>query len=152
LSGAVEITVLNRQRGYRIATGELRDFVEQLAEAIPSGAESVAICLVSDPAMRRYNQQFRAIDRATDVLSFPAGEELGAEVGRNLGDILISVATAARQASEAGHSLERELKLLTLHGYLHLLGHDHETDDGEMMQLQRDWSERLLPLTAEAGS
>jgi len=148
----VEITVLNRQRGHRIVTAELSRFVEMLAEALPADAESVALCLVSDPAMRRYNRQFRDVDRATDVLSFPAGAELPAEGGKHLGDILISVATAARQASEAGHSLERELKLLTLHGYLHLLGHDHETDDGEMMRLQHDWTERLLPRTTKAGS
>lgn len=125
-------------------------FVERLAAAIPSDAASVAVCLVSDPSMRRYNRRFRGIDQPTDVLSFPPGDDAPVENSRHLGDILISVATAARQASEAGHTLDRELKLLALHGYLHLLGYDHETDDGEMLELQRQCCERLLPLSAEA--
>lgn len=104
----------------------------------------MAVCLVSDRRMREYNRKFRHQDRTTDVLSFPGGEEPLPEGGRHLGDIVIAVPRAAAQASEAGHSLARELRILVLHGYLHLLGHDHDTDDGAMMRLERRLVRRLL--------
>ncbi|MBK9967283.1 MAG: rRNA maturation RNase YbeY [Holophagales bacterium] len=74
--------------------------------------------------------EFRKIDRPTDVLSFPAGDPAF------LGDVAVDVPYAARQAARRGHSLDREVKLLLAHGVLHLLGHDHETDEGEMFRLQ----------------
>ena len=74
-----------------------------------------------------------------------AGDAPDPEGGRHLGDLLISVPQAARQAGERRHSLARELRVLVLHGYLHLLGHDHETDGGRMMRLQRRLERRLLP-------
>jgi probable rRNA maturation factor len=84
--------------------------------------------------MRRVNRGFRGIDRTTDVLSFPgeSGEE-----GAHLGDILVSVPQARRQAAAAGQPVEREIKTLLLHGLLHCLGHDHETDGGEMERLEK---------------
>ena len=94
--------------------------------------------------MREANRRHRAKDATTDVLSFPAGDNPGPEGGRHLGDILISVPQAARQAQAAGHALDRELRVLLLHGYLHLLGYDHETDGGAMMRLQRRLEGRLL--------
>ncbi|HJX27826.1 MAG TPA: rRNA maturation RNase YbeY, partial [Thermoanaerobaculia bacterium] len=90
-----------------------------------------------DREMRRVNRQFRGKDKATDVLSFP-GEE------GHLGDILISVPTARRQALEAGHPAERELMVLLLHGVLHCLGYDHETDQGEMERLERRLRRRWI--------
>ena len=81
--------------------------------------------------MRRLNREFRRIDRSTDVLSFPA------ELPGLLGDVAIDVPYAARQARRRGHGLDREVQLLLVHGVLHLLGHDHETDGGEMFRLQR---------------
>ena len=80
--------------------------------------------------MRRLNREFREIDRPTDVLSFPTGEP------GFLGDIAVDAPYAARQAARRRHSLDREVKLLLTHGILHLLGHDHETDDGTMFRLQ----------------
>ncbi len=88
--------------------------------------------LLSDAAMRRFNRQFAGLDKTTDVLSFPSGiENAGDEA--YLGDILISVETAERQRKA---ELEQELKVLMLHGLLHLLGYDHVVDGGEMEKLE----------------
>ena len=89
------------------------------------------MALVPDARVRALNRQFRRQDTPTDVLSFPA-EEPG-----QLGDIVIAVGVARRQAREAGHSLATELRVLALHGLLHLLGYDHEHDDGRMARLER---------------
>jgi probable rRNA maturation factor len=129
-----------------------------LRDALPrrvSGVVSVA--LLSDRAVRELNRTFRGIDRATDVLSFPAerreapdskprGKDLNLGPGdrglgpagrqRPLGDIAIAVGTARRQARDQGHSLGTELRVLALHGVLHLLGYDHETDRGRMQRVE----------------
>ena len=83
--------------------------------------------------MRGLNKRWRKKDRPTDVLSFPSGEKAPGF----LGDLVIDVPYAARQARARRHSLTRELKILLAHGVLHLLGYDHETDDGTMFRLQR---------------
>ena len=141
----MEVTVLNRQRAHRVDRRELGDFVRALAGAAPAdGVETLAVCLVSDRKMRALNQKYRGHDSSTDVLSFPTGATLNIEEAKHLGDIVISVATAVRQAADASHSLTRELKILALHGYLHLLGYDHEDDDGTMLRLQSRLSRRLL--------
>jgi probable rRNA maturation factor len=88
------------------------------------------VAIVSDRRMRALNRQFRGKDYATDVLSFPS-EDRGF-----LGDIVIASGVAARQAREAGHTLPTELKVLALHGLLHLLGYDHESDDGKMARAE----------------
>ena len=100
----------------------------------------VSVLLTTDAKIRRLNRRFRGKDQTTDVLSFP-GEEEGEG---HLGDILISVPTARRQAAEAGHGVERELKVLLLHGILHCLGYDHETDQGEMERLERRLRKRWI--------
>lgn len=144
----LEITVLNRQRGRRVDAPRLRRFLERLIRELPvRKADSLALCLVSDLRMREYNRRYRGRDASTDVLSFPAGPTDVPQAGRHLGDIVIAVPTAARQAHERGHSLERELQLLALHGYLHLLGYDHETDDGTMLRLEGQLAGRLLRRT-----
>ena len=89
---------------------------------------SVEILLTSDDEIRRLNRTFRKKNKATDVLSFPAP----AEAQGMAGDLAISLDTAARQAAEQGHTLRDELRILLLHGLLHLAGEDHETDSGEM--------------------
>jgi probable rRNA maturation factor len=148
----LEVLILNRQRAHKIRREELATFVNRVAEELPPrGADSLAVALVSDRRMREYNRRFRDEDRTTDVLSFPTGDQPVPEGERHLGDIVISVATAAEQARRSRGSLARELKLLALHGYLHLLGYDHETDDGAMMRLQRNLVRRLLePAAAHA--
>ena len=89
------------------------------------------MALVPDARVRALNRQYRKKDAPTDVLSFLA-EEKG-----QLGDVVIAVGVARRQAREAGHSLQTELRVLALHGLLHLLGYDHEHDDGQMARLER---------------
>jgi probable rRNA maturation factor len=101
---------------------------------------TVDIALISDPHMRRLNRTYRAVDRATDVLSFPLddeGDDVPAGPGpRPLGDIAIALGVAARQAAGQGHGLRTELRVLALHGLLHLLGYDHERDQGEMRRVE----------------
>ena len=89
--------------------------------------------VASDAALRQANARFRGKRFSTDVLSFPDGEQ-----GR-LGDILISAHRAQRQARQHGHRVENELKLLILHGLLHLIGYDHESDQGNMRRAERRW-------------
>ncbi len=96
----------------------------------------VPVLLTTDREMRRLNRQFRGIDKPTDVLSFPA-EAFIQSKERIAGDLAISVPTARRQGIEHGHSLGTELKVLLLHGLLHLAGYDHETDTGEMARRER---------------
>jgi probable rRNA maturation factor len=102
-----------------------------LRKAAPARARGeVTIALVSDGRMRTLNRAYRGKDYATDVLSFPVEDDTF------LGDIAIATGVAARQADEAGHSVATELKILALHGLLHLLGYDHERDDGEMARAE----------------
>jgi probable rRNA maturation factor len=96
----------------------------------------VAVLLTTDKAIRRLNRQFRALDKPTDVLSFPA-YALVQDKDKNAGDLAISVPTARRQAIACGHSLSTELKVLILHGLLHLAGYNHETDTGQMARRER---------------
>ena len=145
----MEVTVLNRQRSHRIHREDLTVFLRQLAQTCPGTAvDTLALRLVSDRKMREYNRDFRGRDASTDVLSFPAERQFVPPGERHLGDIVISVTTAAAQAESAGHSLQRELKYLALHGYLHLLGYDHEKDKGTMLRLQQKLRRRLLPSEA----
>lgn len=98
-------------------------------------------CLIAgDAHMRRLNREFRGKDATTDVLSFPAHPEAGS--GR-AGDIAISLARARAQARQFGHSTEREIRILMLHGLLHLLGQDHENDGGRMARAEKRWRARL---------
>lgn len=138
--------MLNRQRQRRVDRSGLARFLGRLTAAVPPGeADRMGVCLVGDRAMREVNRRHRAKDQTTDVLSFAAGGVPDPEGSRHLGDILISVPQAARQARERGHGLDRELRVLLLHGYLHLLGYDHERDGGKMLRLQRRLEEALLP-------
>ena len=98
----------------------------------------LSLMLVSDSAIRRLNRKFRAKDQPTDVLSFP-----NAQSTAFLGEIAISAARARAQAAAIGHSLENEIRILMLHGLLHLLGMDHETDRGQMQRAEARWHKRL---------
>ena len=100
----------------------------------------VTVLLTTDAAIRKLNKQFRGKDKATDVLSFPAAG-LGAE--GMAGDLAISVTTALKQAAEQGHTLSTEIKVLVLHGLLHLAGYDHEADEGRMERRERALRARL---------
>lgn len=96
----------------------------------------VNVLLTTDAAVRRLNRSFRGIDRTTDVLSFPAAPSPVASE-QIAGDLAISVPTARRQAVEQGHSLSTEVKVLILHGLLHLAGYDHESDGGRMARREK---------------
>ena len=141
----MEIGLRNAQRRERVDLASLRRFLDRLVALEPPGrADRLAVLLVSDRAMREYNRRYRGKDAPTDVLSFPAGSARDTEGGRHLGDILISVETARRQARDAGHPLAREMRILLLHGYLHLLGYDHEVDGGVMRRRERRLAGTLL--------
>ena len=134
--GGMEVVVLNRQRKRRLDTARLVRVVTGAAAALGVRGE-VALVLTGDRAIRPLNARYRGKDKATDVLSFPGGEA-------GLGDILLSVATAERNARGLGRTLLQELDVLALHGFLHVLGYDHETDDGTMDRLERRLRRRLL--------
>jgi probable rRNA maturation factor len=124
----------------------LASFLGRVAQkAPPTEATTVSMVLATDETLRRLNREFRGKDATTDVLSFASGGEELPDGSRPLGEIVISVPQAARQAEELGHSLARELRVLAIHGYLHLLGYDHEVDDGRMMRLQARLERALLP-------
>ena len=127
----VSVVVLNRQRRQRIDAARLRRVLRKAGRTLRASGE-VSVVLAGDGLLRRLNRDYRGRDRPTDVLSFPGP---GGEEG--LGDVVISVPTAARNARRHGHSVQRELDILALHGFLHVLGHDHETDDGTMDRLEQ---------------
>jgi probable rRNA maturation factor len=126
------IETVNRQRKIRIETKAWESFAEKAAAAIDKSDANATIAFVSDKTIRRLNRQFRGVDKATDVLSFPADET----DKLNLGDIAISADTAAKQAKENGLTFDEEVAQLILHGLLHLCGYDHDTDNGEMNRLE----------------
>jgi len=116
-----------------------RGLAAWLVGVAPSRARGeVAIALVSDARMRSLNRAYRGADVATDVLSFPHNGLPRPRPAdeRSLGDIVIASGVAARQAREAGHSIATELRVLALHGLLHLLGYDHERDEGRMARAE----------------
>jgi probable rRNA maturation factor len=133
----LEVVLVNRQRRQRLDPSRLRRVLLGAAGALRVSGE-VALVFTGDRRMRRLNQQYRGRDEPTDVLSFPGSRETG------LGDIVISVETAARNAKGLGRTLPQELDVLALHGFLHVLGYDHETDDGTMDRLERRLRRRVL--------
>lgn len=127
------------EKGRSVQAGGLAHWLLHSAPARARG--EVTIVLVGDKRMRSLNRRFRRLDRATDVLSFPAEEHPPSRsVGvRNpsLGDIVIATGMARRHAQHAGHSFSTELRVLALHGLLHLLGYDHERDRGTMARIEQ---------------
>jgi len=107
-----------------------------LSSVAPSSARgTVTVVITSDRRIRTLNRTWRGKDQATDVLSFPAGDDPGPV--RHLGDLAISRDAATRQARAEGHPVATELRVLALHGLLHLLGYDHERDSGRMARIER---------------
>lgn len=139
---------LDNPCGYaEVRRRELRPWLVALLGELAPEAGSFAVRFTSDREMRRLNRDFRGKDKATDVLSFPGESAVVApndEDGAHLGDVVIAVPTARRQAEERGEEVERELRTLLLHGVLHCLGYDHETDDGTMERLERKLRRRWL--------
>jgi probable rRNA maturation factor len=132
-------------RGRRLSGPDVSGLGPWLSRAAPSGTRGrVTIAVVTDAVMRRLNRQYRGVDKATDVLSFAAEtspkprSEASAALAKAdfLGDLAIARGVAARQARAQGHSTRVEIRVLALHGLLHLLGYDHEVDAGEMAGLE----------------
>ncbi len=114
-----------------------RGFGEQALKVIGKAGYQATIAFVSDRQIKILNKRFRGVNKPTDVLSFPAGNEGFTETSEpNLGDIAISVERAESQAVENGLAFEKEIAQLILHGLLHLCGYDHETDEGQMNRLE----------------
>ncbi len=142
--------ILNRQRSVRVARRPLELFLRRLRQLLGLGAADVTICLVSDAEIARMNEAFRKKTGPTDVLSFPSAPRRKPvrlphqrHASEYLGDIAISPATAQRNARKYGRTLPAELQILILHGALHLLGYDHETDRGEMNRVEQRLRRRL---------
>lgn len=124
-------------------TARLRSLAVATLARLGVGPVEVGILVCDDTTMRSLNRHFRGKDSSTDVLSFPDGDAQP-DGPAYLGDVAISLETAAVQAERAGHEVERELALLIIHAMLHLCGHDHETDDGEMDRLEARLRGELL--------
>jgi len=104
----------------------------------------MAIALVNDEEIARLNREYRGVEGPTDVLSFPIDDDMPGG-GHYLGDIAVSLPTAERQAKERGHDLRAELLILIAHGIIHLCGHDHENDSGEMEEIERRVHDEIMP-------
>jgi probable rRNA maturation factor len=145
--------ILNRQRAVRLTRRPLESFLRRARKELGLQEAGLTVCLLSDAEIARLNETFRKKEGPTDVLSFPAvarrrpvRSRRGLKTiraGDYLGDIAISPATARRYAKKNGQKLSSELQVLILHGVLHLLGYDHETDRGEMDRVERKLRKRL---------
>jgi probable rRNA maturation factor len=163
--------ILNRQRAVRVARQPLESFLRKVQDEMDLQDTDVTICLVSDTEISRMNEAFHKKKGPTDVLSFPTEKRPGASARRRkkiytefrkvtegaeksrepefgkaekyLGDIAIAPETARRYAKKHGRSLSDEMRVLILHGVLHLLGYDHETDRGEMDRIEQKMRRRF---------
>jgi len=142
--------ILNRQRGVRVPAQELEKFLSRARRALRLPSDAVTVCLVSNSEIARWNQAYRKKAGPTDVLSFPVDEAEGKTGPRGrrrlvgfpssdsyLGDIAIAPAVARRNAVRFGRTFGEEMRILILHGMLHLMGYDHETDTGQMDRRER---------------
>jgi probable rRNA maturation factor len=152
--------LINRQSQFVLDLPGLRAYEARVKKVLDLRQRDFNVCFVSDEEISRMNSVYRGKATPTDVLSFPwegegesGPEDSGAadEFRNFLGDIMISVATAERNAGAEGHSTEEEIRLLILHGVLHLLGYNHETDNGEMKSLELSMRERLNPAAPDAS-
>jgi len=133
----MEIWVTNLQNKVPVSTEFIRRVVARaMRELGCEGDVEVSVALVDDAYIRELNREYRGVHHPTDVLGFPLEEEVETPI-RMLGDIVISVERAREQARQYNHSLRRELALLAIHGLLHLLGYEDETDEGAAMMWRR---------------
>lgn len=130
------IEIINRQKKTPIRTKPLKRLLEELITHYGLGETEISLVFVGDQAIRTLNRKFLKKDKPTDVLSFPLGEA-GADGKFYLGDIVIGIPVADKQSRQKGHSLERELKFLILHGFLHLLGYDHSAGIEEQEDIMK---------------
>jgi probable rRNA maturation factor len=145
--------VNNRQKAARLARRPLESFLRRVKNELGLDEASLTVCLVSDAEIARMNEKFRKKKGPTDVLSFPTVARRRpvrlrrgsrpVKPGEYLGDIAISPSTARRYAKKNGRPLSSELQVLILHGVLHLLGYDHETDHGQMDKIEQKLRKRF---------
>lgn len=136
--------IINQQRKIKIEPKEFEEFTNIATAKIAEG-KNCTVAFVSDSKIKKLNKIFRNKNHATDVLSFPYEPDQFdfLETENFIGDIIISLETAKRQAVENSLPFETEIKQLILHGILHLLGYDHESDGGEMNELELKWRKKL---------
>ena len=151
--------ILNRQRRIRVSPAELEKFLARVRRALRLPADAIGVCLVSDAQIARWNSAYRGKNRPTDVLSFPAeSTDHGVDfpparklakmsrkprLTKYLGDIAIAPAVARRNSRRFGRTLPEELRILILHGTLHLMGYDHDTDTGQMDRRERSLRRKM---------
>ncbi len=144
--GAVEVVVEDRS-GRKLAPA-CRRLLLRLLRVMGRRDAGVTLLLASDAGLRRLNRRFLGVDRTTDVLAFPAEGDL--EPGHlHLGEIAISLPRAERQARRARWGVSEEVSLLVVHGFLHLLGYDHDTDDGLMRRLEASLLKRVAHVSID---
>jgi rRNA maturation RNase YbeY len=143
-----EIEVINKQRLQNIARPKIESLGQAVLMQIDRADYCATITFIRDRAMRQLNRDYRYIDQPTDVLAFAYHDQMSDNEPDHdptfLGDVVISVETAARYASEQGITFATEVNWLVIHGLLHLAGYDHETDNGEMRRLERRLRKELL--------
>ena len=138
------IEVVNRQRKIPIDCERWQKFTTKALKTLPTEAAGFTVAFVSDRAMRALNRLWRHTSGTTDVLSFPAEQNDFEKLdGSTLGDVVISVEQAARQAKQNDLTFDQEIAQLILHGVLHLCGYDHSTDSGEMNRLELQLRKKL---------
>ncbi|MBI4666067.1 MAG: rRNA maturation RNase YbeY [Nitrospinae bacterium] len=143
----VQVQVLRRRTGKGPATSKLRQKAKRIADILGLGEGEISLLVTGDREMHQLNRQYRCKDKPTDVLSFPQAEgEIDYSKPGMLGDVVISVDTAGRQAVEKGHSLEKEMDILLVHGFLHLLGFDHERGPKDARAMHKKEREVLKSL------
>ena len=146
------LAIENRQRAVKLKIAPLETFFRKACREIGLKYPPAAVCFITDPEMRRLNTAYRKKRKTTDVLSFPWEERRkpkslkGAAAslrGVFLGDIAISPTVARRNAKQFGRTMAEEIRILLLHGILHLMGYDHESDRGEMERVEARLRQRL---------
>lgn len=137
------IEIVNLQRKVALDIPGFQDFAAVSASTLDVEESIFAVAFISDRRMKQLNQFFRGKNSTTDVLSFPHESDVFEPHSNNLGDIVISIEQAQKQAIENGLTLEVEIKQLILHGLLHLCGYDHETDNGEMNARELELRDKL---------
>ena len=155
--------ILNKQKKVRLAARPLREFLRKTQRELKIVGSEITIAFVSNAEIAQWNEAYRKKKGSTDVLSFPAtsgarhqtrrrkspaagrarADWNGAKAPEILGDIAIAPETAKRYAKKNGRSLAREIRVLMLHGVLHLMGYDHESDNGQMNRIEQRLRRRL---------
>ena len=152
MSDKIKVIITNDQKEIKIPTG-VRMLIRRCCNAVLvnenfEGSAEISVRVVDDEIIHERNREYRHVDRSTDVLSFPLGENGVYDINRDtgakiLGDIVISMQHAVMQADLYGHSLQREIAFLTVHSMLHLLGYDHEAEGLERVRM-REKEEAVL--------